>query len=381
MPPGFGCGGYQVRHCRCGPLYCRACRSPDGRLHPSRPARATDRQGNMPKIIFLPHETLCPEGLLSMQPAVKPSSMWRCGTISRSNMPAKSPAPALPAIVSREGFDSLEPSDELEDDMLDKAWFGAGISTQLPSSGCRCRSGGRYSQIHHQSGFPNATRLRDSARCRCSHQAGSGSAKPHKLKAMPLRRGLLHSSLLFLKKDCQPYVRYYESHACRSSRRCPMGDKALIAGTRAALPSIWLVVKPNVYARSSALAVVFDSQGIKQIALVGSDWDLERRYAFYQGFYTLARAKVCIWVIWLLLNSGSRMRCSKSRVGSASSPMPRRMSCIRKPWQSKRRPLSASRLRSDQFRDHQWRSSIDQGHIGIHRGSRQRALRLTGIGL
>jgi PepB aminopeptidase len=28
-----------------------------------------------------------------------------------------------------------------------------------------------------------------------------------------------------------------------------------------------------------------DSQGIKQVALVGSDWDLERRYAFYQGFY------------------------------------------------------------------------------------------------
>lgn len=28
-----------------------------------------------------------------------------------------------------------------------------------------------------------------------------------------------------------------------------------------------------------------DGQGIKQIALVGSDWNLERRYAFYQGFY------------------------------------------------------------------------------------------------
>ncbi|MGL4205451.1 MAG: aminopeptidase PepB [Aeromonadaceae bacterium] len=28
-----------------------------------------------------------------------------------------------------------------------------------------------------------------------------------------------------------------------------------------------------------------DSQGIKQVALVGGEWDLERRYAFYQGFY------------------------------------------------------------------------------------------------
>ena len=28
-----------------------------------------------------------------------------------------------------------------------------------------------------------------------------------------------------------------------------------------------------------------DAQGVKQVALVGSDWDLERRYAFYQGFY------------------------------------------------------------------------------------------------
>ncbi len=28
-----------------------------------------------------------------------------------------------------------------------------------------------------------------------------------------------------------------------------------------------------------------DGQGIKQVALVGGEWDLERRYAFYQGFY------------------------------------------------------------------------------------------------
>lgn len=28
-----------------------------------------------------------------------------------------------------------------------------------------------------------------------------------------------------------------------------------------------------------------DGQGIKQVALVGAEWELERRYAFYQGFY------------------------------------------------------------------------------------------------
>ncbi|MFC3915039.1 aminopeptidase PepB [Pseudaeromonas sharmana] len=28
-----------------------------------------------------------------------------------------------------------------------------------------------------------------------------------------------------------------------------------------------------------------DAQGIKQLALTGTEWDLERRYAFYQGFY------------------------------------------------------------------------------------------------
>jgi Peptidase. len=28
-----------------------------------------------------------------------------------------------------------------------------------------------------------------------------------------------------------------------------------------------------------------DSQGIKQLALTGEEWDLERRYAFCQGFY------------------------------------------------------------------------------------------------
>jgi 2Fe-2S ferredoxin len=38
-------------------------------------------------------------------------------------MPARCPAPAPPATSSfAKAFDSLEPSDEVEDDLLDKAW-------------------------------------------------------------------------------------------------------------------------------------------------------------------------------------------------------------------------------------------------------------------
>lgn len=77
----------------------------------------------MPKIIFLPNEELCPDGLVTdacegetiLDVALK-------NDIHIEHACEKSCACTTCHVVVREGFDSLQESDELEDDMLDKAW-------------------------------------------------------------------------------------------------------------------------------------------------------------------------------------------------------------------------------------------------------------------
>jgi ferredoxin, 2Fe-2S len=53
----------------------------------------------MPTITVLPHEELCPEGAL-----IEACACTTCH------------------VVVREGFDTLVPSEEKEDDLLDRAW-------------------------------------------------------------------------------------------------------------------------------------------------------------------------------------------------------------------------------------------------------------------
>jgi 2Fe-2S ferredoxin len=77
----------------------------------------------MPKIIFLPHVELCPDG--AVVDAESGESVLDAAL--RNNIPLehaceKSCACTTCHVIVREGFNSLEPSDELEDDMLDKAW-------------------------------------------------------------------------------------------------------------------------------------------------------------------------------------------------------------------------------------------------------------------
>jgi 2Fe-2S ferredoxin len=77
----------------------------------------------MPQIVVLPHHELCPEGeVFEAQ-----SGETVCDALLRNNIEIehaceKSCACTTCHVVVREGFDSLEESDELEDDMLDKAW-------------------------------------------------------------------------------------------------------------------------------------------------------------------------------------------------------------------------------------------------------------------
>lgn len=77
----------------------------------------------MPQIIFLPHEELCPDGAVveaKSGDTVLDAALRNDIVIEHAC--EKSCACTTCHVVVREGFDSLAESDELEDDMLDKAW-------------------------------------------------------------------------------------------------------------------------------------------------------------------------------------------------------------------------------------------------------------------
>ena len=77
----------------------------------------------MPQIIFLPHGELCPDGaVIEAKSGQTVLDVALRNNISIPNACEKSCACTTCHIIVREGFDSLTESDELEDDMLDKAW-------------------------------------------------------------------------------------------------------------------------------------------------------------------------------------------------------------------------------------------------------------------
>jgi 2Fe-2S ferredoxin len=77
----------------------------------------------MPQLIFLPHEGRCPDGAVSeaSQGANLIEVAMENG-IDIEHACEMACACTTCHVVVREGFDSLEESDELEDDLLDKAW-------------------------------------------------------------------------------------------------------------------------------------------------------------------------------------------------------------------------------------------------------------------
>ncbi len=77
----------------------------------------------MATITVLPHEELCPEGaLIEASPGASIcDSLLRSG-IEIEHACEKSCACTTCHIVIREGFDTLAPSEEKEDDLLDRAW-------------------------------------------------------------------------------------------------------------------------------------------------------------------------------------------------------------------------------------------------------------------
>ena len=77
----------------------------------------------MPQIVILPHPVFCPEGaVLEGQ-----SGKSICDTLLEHHIDIehaceKQAACTTCHVLVREGFDSLEPAEEKEEDMLDKAW-------------------------------------------------------------------------------------------------------------------------------------------------------------------------------------------------------------------------------------------------------------------
>jgi ferredoxin, 2Fe-2S len=77
----------------------------------------------MPKIIFLPHGELCPDGaVIEASPGESILDAALRHDIAIEHACEKSCACTTCHVLVREGFASLNSSDELEDDMLDKAW-------------------------------------------------------------------------------------------------------------------------------------------------------------------------------------------------------------------------------------------------------------------
>lgn len=77
----------------------------------------------MPQIVFLPNAEHCPEGaVIEAQPGETIIEAAMRNGIEIEHACEMSCACTTCHVIVREGFNSLEPSDELEDDMLDKAW-------------------------------------------------------------------------------------------------------------------------------------------------------------------------------------------------------------------------------------------------------------------
>jgi len=77
----------------------------------------------MPQIIFLPHEERCPEGaVIEAEMGDKLIEAALENGIDIEHACEMACACTTCHVILREGFDSLEDSDETEDDLLDKAW-------------------------------------------------------------------------------------------------------------------------------------------------------------------------------------------------------------------------------------------------------------------
>jgi 2Fe-2S ferredoxin len=77
----------------------------------------------MTQIVVLPHAELCPDGaVIEAAPGESICEALLANEIEIEHACEMSCACTTCHVIVREGYESLEPPDELEEDMLDKAW-------------------------------------------------------------------------------------------------------------------------------------------------------------------------------------------------------------------------------------------------------------------
>jgi len=77
----------------------------------------------MPQIIVLPNEEFCPEGVvIEVETGTTVCRALLANDVEIEHACEMSNACTTCHVHIREGFDSIEESDEIEDDLLDKAW-------------------------------------------------------------------------------------------------------------------------------------------------------------------------------------------------------------------------------------------------------------------
>jgi 2Fe-2S ferredoxin len=77
----------------------------------------------MPKITVLPHEQICPEGaVVEAQPGKSICRNLLDNHVEIEHACELSCACTTCHVIVRKGFNSLDPSEENEDDLLDMAW-------------------------------------------------------------------------------------------------------------------------------------------------------------------------------------------------------------------------------------------------------------------
>jgi 2Fe-2S ferredoxin len=92
----------------------------------------------MTKLTVLPHETLCPDGaVIEATPGKSVCDTLLENHIEIEHACEKSCACTTCHVIVREGYDSVEPPTEKEDDLLDKAW-GLELTSRLS---CQLRVG------------------------------------------------------------------------------------------------------------------------------------------------------------------------------------------------------------------------------------------------
>jgi len=83
------------------------------------------------KLTVLPHDTLCPEGMqIEATPGASVCDTLLSNGIEIEHACEKSCACTTCHVIVREGYESLDPPTEKEDDLLDKAW-GLELTSRL----------------------------------------------------------------------------------------------------------------------------------------------------------------------------------------------------------------------------------------------------------